>query len=81
MNFIESQRQEIYNMINKFKKIRTDNNLTQKKFANLLGVTIATISRYENDIITPPESIILLMMSSVEALKLANKKAKMKGLL
>ncbi len=52
------------------KKIRTENNLTQQAFADALGVSFATINRWENGVQAP----------SPMAKKLVREYCKAKGL-
>jgi DNA-binding transcriptional regulator YiaG len=52
------------------KKIRIENNLTQQAFADALGVSFATINRWENGIQAP----------SPMAKKLVSEYCKVKGL-
>ena len=42
----------------KIKKIRMDNNLTQREFADLLGVTYQAVSKWENGKNLPDISIM-----------------------
>jgi transcriptional regulator with XRE-family HTH domain len=43
---------------NKLKELRTENKISQRKMAEILGVTAGTISRYENQEIAPTEESI-----------------------
>lgn len=52
------------------KKIRTENNFTQQAFADALGVSFATINRWENGVQAP----------SPMAKKLVSEYCKVKGL-
>lgn len=45
-------------MNERIKKVRLDSNLSMKDFADRLGLTVASISRYENGERTPSNAVI-----------------------
>ena len=46
---------------NKIKQIRVDNNLTQREFADIFGVTYQAVSKWENGKNLPDISIMKLI--------------------
>ncbi len=46
-------------MYKRLKDLREDNDLTQKKVADILGISQTTYSRYENGILDIPSKVLI----------------------
>ena len=51
---IKMAEQKMYELGATIRQLRLQHKMTQKRLANLLGVTDANVSRYENNIAVPP---------------------------
>lgn len=51
----------VYDFGNRIKQLRRKRGITQDRLAKTLGVTGANVSKYENNIITPPVEILCCM--------------------
>ena len=62
--------------MNKYKKIRQQNNLTQRQWGELLGVYSHTVSRWENDKSEPELQFKILMVMEPRDIRNAIVRAK-----